>query len=212
MKRFFDWLCTKTIIVLSVVIALLGAISTRLVTCGTNTLLVTNQLVTNPANQAVALETASLVANLFYEGTDDPFPTPGAGGEIGKLFKPNVLLKGYPHFNSACQKIIAKTDFILKTSRIWDSPQIQKGARAIQKKMGHSVRDANPTAYANTKFTQENAEKLINNILNDIDAIVIRPMYTRIYNANGQGINILTKNAEFKGFIERNLESELKKQ
>lgn len=34
-----------------------------------------------------APEAASFAANLFYEGIDDPFPTPGPGGEAGKLFR-----------------------------------------------------------------------------------------------------------------------------
>ena len=42
-----------------------------------------------------APEAASFTANLFYEGADDAFPTPGPGGELGKLLGAGVrsLLK-----------------------------------------------------------------------------------------------------------------------
>ncbi len=169
------------------------------------------RIVSSPANQIAATEAASFVANLFYEGADDPFPTAGMGGEMGKTLKPAVLHKGQKLFDEAYNKIIGKSAYILETSRIWESPQIQKGARAISKKAGHSVRDANPTAFEGIKFKQQNAEELINKLITDADVIVIRPMYTRIYSPNGQGLNILTKDGEFKGFLERSLESELKK-
>jgi hypothetical protein len=42
---------------------------------------------TNPSVQFATVEVASFAANLFYEGADDPFSTPGPGGETGKLFR-----------------------------------------------------------------------------------------------------------------------------
>jgi len=212
MKRFFDWLRIKTIIVVTAVIALLGAISTRLVTCSTNTLLVTNQLATNPANQAVALETASLVANLFYEGADDPFPTSGAGGEIGKESR-LIFYKGSPEFEKVLKNIAVKMDNIIFSARKYTPPnfKIQQGKRAIGKKLGDAGKsNANfKSAFDGIAITQENAEKLIFDILHNSDVITAGKESIRIYNSKGQGLSIRRYNAQFKGFVERQLENGL---
>ena len=38
----------------------------------------------SPEGMIVGAESASFVANVLYDGPDDPFPTPGPGGEMGK--------------------------------------------------------------------------------------------------------------------------------
>jgi RHS repeat-associated protein len=39
-----------------------------------------------PNGQQMIMEGTSLLANIFYQGPDDPFPTNGPGGEVGKAF------------------------------------------------------------------------------------------------------------------------------
>ncbi len=184
--------------------------TTKLVTCIQQTTIVTPRVVTNPANQIAGFEGASFVANLFYDGPDDPFATPGAGGEIGKLTHV-VLRKGQKLFGEAITKIIGKTDEIIKTSRSWASPQVQEGKRALQKKIGHSVAKNKSSAFEGIKYTQENAENTMKKIVDEADAIVIRPKRTMIYNSDGQGLSINTKTGKFIGFVERTMEKELKK-
>ncbi len=210
MKHFFDWIRTKTFWLLSALITLFGGITTRFVNCGTNAVLVTNQIVSNPTSQLTAAEVASFVANWFYEGPEDPLPTKGVGGEIAKTFKPIVLRQSHELFNAARLKILGKMEFILQTSRLWKSKQIQQGARAIQKKIGHAEGDLTVSAFEGIKHTQENAEILINDIVKNADVIVIRPELTKIYNKMGQGLSILTEDASFKGLVEIALEKELK--
>ena len=41
----------------------------------------------SPTNQLMMWETASLTANMLWPGGDDPLPTPGPGGELGKAIK-----------------------------------------------------------------------------------------------------------------------------
>ncbi|MCD6018562.1 MAG: repeat-associated core domain protein [Bacteroidetes bacterium] len=43
--------------------------------------------INTPHGQQMVMEGTSLLANLVYDGPDDPFPTAGPGGEIGKYFK-----------------------------------------------------------------------------------------------------------------------------
>lgn len=58
--------------------------STQLTTCGQNTYIVLSRIMYNPTTHFAGTELTSFVANLFYSGADDPFPTVGAGGELGK--------------------------------------------------------------------------------------------------------------------------------
>ncbi len=51
-------------------------------------------LSTNPSAQFATLEAVSFSVNALYEGADDPFPTPGPGGEAGKIAK--RVFKGGP--------------------------------------------------------------------------------------------------------------------
>ncbi len=208
MKFIVDWIKRKTIWLLTGLITIFGGITTRLANCTQQTTVAVTQIATNPTNQIATVEVASFVANLFYEGTDDPFATPGAGGEAGKLTHV-VLQKGKKLFGDALTKIIGKTDKILNTSRVWDSPQIQKGARAIHKKIGHAEKKKIISAFNGVRHKQGNAEKLIYKIINEADAIVIRPKRTMIYNSTGQGISIGTKAGYFIGFVERQLEKAL---
>lgn len=85
------------------------------------------------------------------------------------------MKKGQKLFGEAITKIIAKTDDILISSRRWDSPQIQVGKRAIQKKQGSAIREGYSSAFSDIPITQKNAEKLINDIIQNADIVVIRP-------------------------------------
>jgi len=211
MRSFFEKLKLRFLVLATFLSTVFGGVVTYLRTCGTQTAIVTTQIVSNPANQIAATEAASFVANLFYEGADDPFPTAGMGGEMGKTLKPVVLKKGEMLFVKALNKIVGKYDFIKKTSQDCASPQIQQGARAIQKKVGHAESEGYATAFSDIKFNQKEAEKLIYNIISESDVIVIRPFLTKIYNNKGQGISILTQDGTFRGFVERTMENELKK-
>jgi len=208
MPNTFDRIKRKTIWFLTGIITLFGGISTQLATCTQQTTAVVTQVVANPTNQFATVEAASFVANLFYEGTDAPFATPGAGGEVGKLTHV-VLRKGEKLFGDAIVKIIGKTDDIIKSTRVWASPQIQEGKRAIQKKVGHAASNNYKSAFENIDFTQENAEKLIHEIIDGADVVIIRPYLTKIYNLKGQGISIETQTGKFVGLVERSLEKEL---
>jgi len=193
---------------MSAAIAIFGTLTTRIMTCSEQTIMVTTRIASDPNNQILAVETASFVANLFYDGPDDPFATPRAGGEAGKLTHV-VLRKGEKLFGEALTKIIGRTEKILITSQKWKSSQIQQGARAIDKKTGHAEAKKTVTEFSNIKPTQQNAEKLIQDIINDADAIVIRRFQTKIYRENGQGLAIATADGKFIGFVERALEKEL---
>jgi len=210
MKRFFAWIRTKTIWLLSTLIALFGTISTRIVSCGTNTIVTTTQIVSNPNNQTAAVEAASFVANLFYEGADDPFPSPGLGGEAGKNAS-KVYRQGQELFGEAMIKIAAKLEHVIIYSRKWHSPQIQEGARAISKKIGHAQKvDANyVSVFENLPVNQKKAEELIHNIINQANIIVIHKINVRIFMENGMGVSIKTKNANFVGFVELQLQKDL---
>lgn len=84
MNKIIGWIKHQTIWFLTRLITLFGAVSTRLATCTSQTTLAVAQVATNPTNQLATVEAASFVANLFYQGANDPFPTHGAGGELGK--------------------------------------------------------------------------------------------------------------------------------
>jgi RHS repeat-associated protein len=70
----------------------------------------------SPTGQYATAELISFVANLIYEGPNDPIPTPGPGGELGKvlrgtskIFKNNltkILSKSFD--NKIGKKIISK--------------------------------------------------------------------------------------------------------
>lgn len=208
MRKVTCWLRQKLVWTLTGVIALFSWCSTQFTTCSNQTILVVTRIVGNNVNQVATLEVASFVANLFYEGPDDPFSTPGAGGEAGKLTHA-VLKRGEKLFGEALSKIVKKADDIIKSSRTWANPQIQEGKRAIQKKIGHASAGNYQSAFSNIDFTQENAELLINKIIDKADAIVIRPYLTKIYNSAGQGVSIETRTGKFVGLVERSLEKEL---
>ncbi len=208
LKNKWNILKLKIITGITGIVALLGGYIIQLRTCAQNTVVASTHIVQNPSNQIVVIESASFVANLFYDGPDDPFATSGAGGELGKLTHV-VLRKGQKLFGETITKIIGKTDDIIKTSRSWASPQIQEGQRAIQKKVGHASANNYVSAFENIKFTQKNAEKIINEIVIKADVVVIRPYLTKIYNSKGQGVSIETKTAKFVGLVERSLEKEL---
>ena len=202
----------KIVTTISGLLVLLGGYVTQLQTCTRNAVIGVAQVSQNPANQIAAVEATSFVANLFYMGPDDPFPTSGAGGELGKIGK-KLLRKGVDKlFEPALKKVVGKTNFIIETSRLWKSKQIQQGKRAIQKKQGHAIKNnaTHKTAFAGIWPTQENAEKLIHEIIKEADAIVLRNDLVRIYRPNGQGLTINTMNGTFDGFVERVLETQLK--
>ncbi len=104
MNKIIGWIKHQTIWFLTGLITLFGAVSTRLATCTSQTTLTVAQVATNPTNQLATVEAASFVANLFYQGADDPFPTHGAGGEFGKASHV-VLKKGKNFLAKRLQKL-----------------------------------------------------------------------------------------------------------
>jgi len=192
-------------------LVLFGGYITQMQTCTRNAVIGVAQVSQNPETQVAAVEATSFVANLFYQGADDPFPTLGAGGELGKIGK-KLLRKGIDNlFEPALKKVVEKTGVIIETARKWKSPQIQEGARAIHKKIGHASKaNANyNTAFAGVDISQANAEKLIHEIIEEAEVIVLRDGVVKIYRANGQGLTIKAHNAKFEGFVERVLETEI---
>ncbi len=81
-------------------IALSMSTAASVYTSVTSTGVVITRLATDPRTQHIAMEGASFVANFFYDGPDDVFPTPGAGGELGKLFSKSItpLKNGLKYF------------------------------------------------------------------------------------------------------------------
>ncbi len=116
-----------------------------------------------------------------------------------------IALKKGVHelFEQILHKIGSKTDFIFETMRKWKNPQIQQGKRAISKKLGHAKSEGFVSAFEGTQINQKSAEKILNDIIKNADAIVIRPKRTKIYLPNGQGLSINTKDGTFIGFVER---------
>ena len=127
---------------------------------------------------------------------------------LANFFKKAPFFYATKYFIIALEKIKIKYEYIINSARRLDSPQIQAGKRAIQKKQGRAVREGYNSPFSDIEINQENAEKLINKIIYNADIIVIRPQQTKIYLKNGQGISIETKNAEFTGFVELLKESE----
>lgn len=196
---------------ISTLLLLLGGYIVQLRSCTQTAIVVTTQAIQNPTNQIITAEATSFVANLFYEGTDDPFPTRGTGGEIGKLT--HLTLKKGIHklFPKAWKKILIKTGDIIISSRRWDSKQIQAGMRAISKKQGHAIKNVatHSSAFNGLPIKQSKAEELIEKIINGADAIVLRNKRIRVYTPDGKGLSLDTKTGEFVGFVERTLEREL---
>ncbi len=211
MRSFFEKLKLRFLVLATFLSTVFGGVVTYLRTCGTQTAVVTTQIVSNPANQIAATEAASFVANLFYEGADDPFPTAGMGGELASICK--TLKKGHKDFVPIMNKVMDKIDVIIKTSQKLTPPKFktQEGARAISKKLGHIESKNLPfkSAFDGTKISQENAEILIKNIVNETDAIVIDNGLVKMFNSKGQGLSIDIYNAKFVGFVERKLEKTL---
>jgi hypothetical protein len=65
----------------------IGKYSPSFLSCSQRALIQHNAIVNNPNNWYLGTELASFVGNMLYEGTDDPFPTMGAGGELGKILR-----------------------------------------------------------------------------------------------------------------------------
>ncbi len=212
MRSFLEKLKLRFLVLATFLSTVFGGVVTYLRSCSTQTAVVTTQIVSSPANQIAATEAASFVANLFYEGADDPFPTAGAGGEVGKGGN-IVLRKGMKEFDNAIIKISDKLNNIIESSRRLTPPKfkIQEGKRAISKKIGHAEKSDSDikSAFEGVSITQENAEKLIYDIINQSDAIVGSTKSIKIYNAKGQGIWILRNDISFHGFVERQLEDAL---
>lgn len=87
MKTGFKGLALRIKIFILGILATVGGLITQFSMCSRQAVVVTTQIVSNPANQLAATEFASFAANMMYEGTDDPFPTAGIGGELGKILR-----------------------------------------------------------------------------------------------------------------------------
>ncbi len=89
---------------------------TRFVSCSQQTVSVVSRIATNPSNQLATVEATSLAANLIYEGPDDPFPSSGAGGEIGKNIR-KILQKTRKNITPLLKKNSGKIDNIVTTTK-----------------------------------------------------------------------------------------------
>ena len=197
MKKFTS-LRNRVILLFTAISTFTGGAIMQITTCSQNAVRISQ----NPTNQAMVVEATSFIANMFYEGADDPLPTPGAGGETAK-FARIILCKGDKAFKAALQKIGSKSGVIIETSQRWVSSHIQHGARAIHKKTGHAQRGGFVSAFEGLQANQHKAEEVISDIINNADAIILRPKQIKLYLPNGKGLNIRTKDAGFTGFVER---------
>jgi len=93
----------------------------------------------------------------------------------------------------------------IQSSRVWNSPQIQEGARALAKKLGHAAAQGYQSAFEGIKATQANAEILIKNIMSNADTIIKLKNYTDFYNAAGQGVRLEKGTNVFVTFLEKKL-------
>src|SRR5206468_1777800 len=82
------------------------------------------------------------------------------------------------------------------------SSQISEGARAIAKKLGHASSGGFESAFKGSNPTQQEAERLIRNILGDSTSTVAGNKVTNVFNAAGQGVRIENGTNKFIGFLE----------
>ena len=76
----------------------------------------------------VAVEATSLAANLAYDGPEDPFPTSGAGGEIGKNVR-KMIQKTGKHIEPLLKKSSRNIDDIVSNTK-----EVVKRQKNINKK------------------------------------------------------------------------------
>jgi hypothetical protein len=65
----------------------IGKYAPSFLSCSQRAAIQHHAIVNNPTNWYIGTELASFVGNMLYEGADDPFPTAGAGGELGKILR-----------------------------------------------------------------------------------------------------------------------------
>jgi RHS repeat-associated protein len=123
------------------------------------------------------------------------------GGFVtGKLLRAGAgALKILPQF---AQSTI---DDVVSSSARAASPQIQAGARAIAKKLGHAESGGYTSAFEGIAPTQANAEALIRTILSSPTTTSFGKRVIDVYNAAGQGVRLNRATSEFITFLEKSL-------
>lgn len=127
----------------------------------------------------------------------------GTGGGIAVRSAAHAGAGGARHLLPAIAK--STVDNVVESAGRAASPQIQAGARALEKKLGHAAAGGFESAFAGIKPTQANAEKLIQNILGNAKTVDVKGKYVDVYNAAGQGVRYRKDTNEFVTFLEGSL-------
>lgn len=130
-------------------------------------------------------------------------------GRVSKVFKTQrVSAKGGPEpldaIGAPPKRLPQFTkstvdDVVASAGRLGPSGQIQEGARAIAKKLGHAQSGGYTSAFAGVKPTQANAEAIIRSTLQNPARTVHGDRVIDVYNAAGQGGTIRSSNQRLQG-------------
>ena len=96
-------------------------------------------------------------------------------------------------------------DDVLESARRPASEQIQEGARAIAKKLGHAEKNGIKSAFEGIKPAQESAETLIKDILGSPTTVFCGDRTCDVYDASGRGVRFNKETNKFITFIEEQL-------
>ena len=92
-------------------------------------------------------------------------------------------------------------DIIMSSSRSRNT-QITEGARAIAKKIGHARKGGYKSAFEGIEAIQENANKIIREILSDPKRTFIGTNVIDVYDSLGRGVRFEKGTNKFIGFLE----------
>lgn len=93
-------------------------------------------------------------------------------------------------------------DAVIQSSARARNSQITEGARAIQKKLGHAQSAGSTSAFDGIQPTQENAAKIIQDVMENPQRAVAGDKTVDVYNAAGQGVRFDKNTNQFVGFLE----------
>lgn len=93
-------------------------------------------------------------------------------------------------------------DAVVQSSARGRNAQITEGARAIQKKLGHAQAGGYKSAFDGIEPTQQNAEKVIRDVLKNPQRAAAGNKTVDAYNAAGQGVRFDANSKQFIGFLE----------
>jgi len=97
-------------------------------------------------------------------------------------------------------------DQVIKSSRqTRKGGQITEGKRALEKKIGHAKATGYKSAFEGIPFTQENAEKLIRDILVNPNRTFMGDKVIDAYDTMGRGVRFDRITGNFIGFLEEAL-------